>query len=170
MRLDLFDEARGLEFGDDAPARLEAVEAVITRGRRVADLRIGGQHIDQRQSVPLADFVVVEVVGGSHLDAARAECRVDEVVGDHRYFAVGQRQRERRPAEPAVALVVRMECDGGVAEQRLRPGRRDSHVTIAVGERIADVPERAILSSDCTSRSDSAVFSTGSQFTSRLPR
>ena len=84
VRLDLVQEAGGLEVGDDALARLEAVEAAIGGGRLVVDLRVGRQDVDQRQSQPLADLVVVEVMCGRQLDAARAEGGVDEFVGNQR--------------------------------------------------------------------------------------
>ncbi len=145
VRLDLLEEAGGLEVGDDALPRLEPVEPAIGGGRLVVDLRVRRQDVEQRQAAALPDLVVVEVVRRRQLHAARAEGGVRELVGEQRDLAAGERQRERRAVEAAVALVVRVKGDGDVAEHRLGARRRDRDVALAVRERIADVPERAVL-------------------------
>ena len=145
VRLDLLDEARGLEVGDDALPRLEPVEPAIGCGRLVVDSGVGRQDVDERQAAALPHLVVVEVVRRRQLHAAGAERGIRELVREQRDLAAGQRQRERRAVKPAIALVVRVKGDGDVAEHRLGTRGRDGHVTLAVRERIADVPERAVL-------------------------
>ena len=83
---------------------------------------------------------------------------------------VGQRQADLLADEVLVALILGVHRDGGVAEHRLRAGRGDDEMRRAVLQRIAQMPELAFLRLACTSRSDSALSSTGSQLTSRLPR
>ena len=62
VRLYLLDEAGRFELGDDLLARHEAIESAVSVGRVLVELRIGREDVDLRQVVPLADFVVVEVV------------------------------------------------------------------------------------------------------------
>jgi hypothetical protein len=95
--------------------------------------------------VPRADLEVVEIVRRRDLHAAGAENRIDVGVGDHRYPAVGERQRDVRADEVLVSLVVRMDRDRDVAEHRLGTRRRDDEMPFAIGERIADVPELTVL-------------------------
>ncbi len=141
VRLDLFQEPRRLEVGDDAFAGLEAVEAAVGRRGFVADLRVRGQDIDEREPEPLPHLVIVEIVRGRQLDAAGAKGRVGELVGDERDLAARERQRQFLSGEPAVSLVAGMEGDGHVAEHRFGPRRRDRDMTLAVREGIADVPQ-----------------------------
>ena len=62
VRLDLLEQAERLEVGDHALARLEAIEAAILLRHFVVERRVRVEDVDQRQVVPLADLVVVEVV------------------------------------------------------------------------------------------------------------
>ena len=147
VRLDRFQQSLGLEVGDDARARIEAVETLI-RGRcRFVDAGIDGEDVDQRQVVPAADGMVVEVVRGGDLDAAGAECGVDVVVGDDRDQSAGQRQQDLSADQVPVAFVLRMHRDGRVAKQGFRAGGGDDQYlrrrpALAVGDGITDVPER----------------------------
>ena len=89
--------------------------------------------------------MVVEVVGGCDLHAARAELRVDVVVGDDRDLAVGERQAQRLADERGIAFVTGVDRDGDIAQHRLGSCGGDDEVTAAVGERIAQVPERTVF-------------------------
>jgi hypothetical protein len=89
----------------------------------------------------LTDLVVVEVVSRCDLDAAGAELRVDVLVGDNRYQPAGQRQTDRLADQVCIAAIVRVNGDGRVAEHRLRPRRGDDERLVAIGERVAKVPE-----------------------------
>ena len=85
MRFDLLDQARLFEIRNDQLARLEAVHAAISLGSFIADARAAREHVDHRQIVAQADFVIVEIVGRSDLDAAAADFRIDVLIGDDRY-------------------------------------------------------------------------------------
>ncbi len=87
-----------------------------------------GEDVDDRQRVPPADLVVVEVVPRRDLDAAGAECRIDVVIGDDRNHAVGERQADVLPDEMPIALVLGVHGDGGVAQHGLRTRGRDDQM------------------------------------------
>ncbi len=100
-------------------------------------------HGDGRQAVALADLEVVRVVRRGHLDGAGAELGVDVLVGDDRDGAVGQRQLDEPADQVLVALVLRVDGDGRVAEHGLGAGggNDDGVVTLAVrhGDELAVV-------------------------------
>ena len=162
VRLDLLDEARRLEPLDDPLARREAVDAVqvaasrrvrasrrqpLEEGRVVAqiELRLDVEDVDLRQVVPPADLEIVEVVRRRDLDRAGALLGIGIFVRDDRNAPADQRQDRVLADQVAVALVVRMDRDGGVAEHRLGPRRRDDDVSVVSAfDRIFDVPERAL--------------------------
>ena len=166
--LDLLQPTLGLGAGDDGLSGDEAVEAdQFSRdlGRVIGgDGGEGVQDVDRRQARPLSDAEVVEVVGGRDLDRARALGRIGIVVGDDRHATAGDRQDDLLADERGIAFVVRMDCDAGVAEHGLGPGRGDDDVVAgleggrlalvveldrvferhAVGERIGEVPIRTL--------------------------
>ena len=167
MRLDLNQQAGGVEVGDDQFARVETIQAAVFFGDVVArrnHLRLVGEDVDHRQRVALADRVVVEVVRGGDLDHAGAEGLVDVVVGDHRDAATGQRQFHELAVQGEVTRVFRIHHRRGIAEHGFRAGGCDDHVVAgfaqdldAVGidlhmlvartirERVADRPHVAVL-------------------------
>ncbi len=120
------------------------------------------------QLVTLADLEVVRVVRGGHLDGAGAEGRIHMGIGDDRDATPGQRKFDIRADEVPVALVVRMNGDGGVAEHGLGPGGGDDDrvVTIAVPDGDSS-PSSSVCS---TSMSDSAVRHRGHQLMMRSAR
>ena len=98
------------------------------------------------------DLVVVVVVGRRDLHRAGAERALDGLVGDDRHVALDERDPDPPPDEVAVARVVGMDGDRGVAEDRLGPRRGDGDRRVRVGlagrlvdEVVADRPERAGL-------------------------
>ncbi len=166
--VDLFQQAHGVELGDDGLARIEAVhvrvavrqvgiDLVVRRPVDVEHLGLGEhrgvavEDIDQRQVMTLADLVVVEVMRRGDLHAAGTELEVDVVVGDDRDQAVDQRQHDVTADQALVALVLRVHGDGGVTEHGFRTGSGDHQVIqavcslAAVGQRITQVPEMTFL-------------------------
>ena len=128
------------------------------------------EHADERQVMPPPDLEVVEVVRRRDLDRAGALLRIGILVGDDRDAAADQRQDRVAADELGVALVARMHRHRGVAEHRFRPRRRDrdegrrsiSSIGYLMYQRCP------CTSTCCTSRSEIAVSSFGSQLTSRL--
>jgi hypothetical protein len=100
----------------------------------------------------------------------RAELAVHVFVGDDGNEAVGKRQAHVAADEVPVAVVVGMHGHGGVAEHRLGARGRDHEEAAAVRERIAQVPEAAVLLLRLHLEVGHAVCSTGSQWMRRLPR
>ena len=160
-----------VEVGDHALARLEAIEPAIGRGHLVVQRRIGREHVDQRQRMALADLVVVEVVRRRDLHAAAAEGRVDVVVRDDRDQSIGERQPDASPDQVPIALVLRdarpRPCRRAWSRGGSWPPRRARCRLRAGSAGARGCPLRVRRA---TSRSDSAVCSTGSQLTRRWPR
>ena len=95
--------------------------------------------------MPLSDLEIVEVVRRGDLDGAGAFLRVRIFVGDDRDAAPDERQDGMLADEVAVALVVGMHRDAGVAEHGLGPRRRDrDEAALLALDRVADVPELAL--------------------------
>ena len=143
LRLD--QQAERVQVGDDALARLEAIQAAVGGGCVVVDRRVEREHAEHRQTVALADCMVVGVVRRRHLDDAGAELAVDVGVGDHRDRALGERQPHAPADEGAVAFVVGMHHHRGVAEHGLGARRGHDQRAAAVLERIADQPQEAVF-------------------------
>jgi hypothetical protein len=70
----------------------------------------------------------------------------------------------------AVALVVGVDRDAGVAEHGLGPRRRDHDHLIRADHRVAQLPQEPSSSTVSTSRSLTTVWLTGSQLIIRLAR
>ena len=85
--------------------------------------------------MPQTDLEVVRVVGRCDFDCAGTEFRVDMFVGDDDQLTVcDERMRQRLADQVAVALVVGMHRDRGVAEHRLHPGGGHHDVRFGIVE------------------------------------
>ncbi len=126
-------------------ASLEAVHAVELRSG-VDDPALGVQDGDHRQLVSYPDFEVVRVVCGRDLDGAGAEFGVHVLVGDDSHRPVHERVRQAGTDQMAVALVVGMDRDRGVAQHRLDPSGGHHDVGLRVLQRA--VPEGHQLTVD----------------------
>ena len=92
------------------------------------------------------------VVGRCDLDRTGAEVTVHDRVGDDGHVPLDERDADAAPDERAIAIVVRVDGDRRVAEDRLRPRRRNGDRRSGIGlagglvdEVVADGPERARL-------------------------
>ena len=140
-----FQQALRLQVGDDLLACDEAVEAAIGRRRVVVERGVEVQHAEHRQTVALADRIVVGVVCRRDLDNAGAELAVDIGIGDHRDLAARERQLHARTNELGVAFVVGMHHQRDVAEHRLGPRGGHGQMAGAADQWIADQPQRAVF-------------------------
>ncbi len=120
--VDLFQQAERIEVGHDRFTRVEAVHAAVLFRRVVVDLGVQREDGNQRQVVALAHRVVVEVVGGRHLDHAGAELAVHVFVGDDGNLTLGQRQLDGLADQVLIALVVRVHHHRRIAEHGLGSG------------------------------------------------
>jgi len=143
VRFGLEQEAAGLQVFDDLLAGFIAVHAAVHR-HIGGDVRVSCQHVDDGQSVPQTDLEVVRIVSRCDLHDAGPEIPFDIGVRDDRDLLVHQRQDDGLADQVLIALVLRMDRHGGVAEQRLRAGRRQVKPTAAIRQRITDVIERAL--------------------------
>ena len=83
----------------------------------------------------LAQHVVVHIVGGSDLQAARTKLDVDIIILDDRDDAVDQRHYDFLAAQPLVLGVGRVDAHGGVAHDGLwtRGGHHSIAATLLIG-------------------------------------
>ena len=138
--LDLDEIATGLEVLDDAAARLVAVQPLVFAAEAV-DGGVVVHHANLLQPVALADEEVVRVVRGRDLHAAGAEFLIHILVRDDRNLPPDERKDQRLAHEPGIALVVRADGDGGVAQQRLRTRGGDDDIAVRILDGITDMPE-----------------------------
>ena len=125
---DLLEQAGRLELRDDPLPRLEPVEPAEPLRHGVVQLRVRGHHVEGREAVARGDLEVHRVVGGRHLHHAGPEGGVDGGIRDDRHQPVHEREADLLADEVPVPLVVRVHGHAGVAEHRLRPGRRHHDV------------------------------------------
>ncbi len=93
-----FEQALGFEIMDDAFAGFKAIDLGIGAGHGV-ERAVGIEDAENADLalVPLPDGVVVRVVAGCNLDAARAQGRVGPFVQDERDGAIEEREQDLSP-------------------------------------------------------------------------
>ncbi len=128
----------------DCLARVEAVHPLETSAGG-GDPRLGVDDDDLCQAVAVPDLEVHRVVGGSDLHRPGAELGVDGGIGNDRDLPAEQRQPHDLADGVAIAVVVGVNGDGGVAQHRLGPRRRHLDAALVVPKRVADVDELAHL-------------------------
>ena len=161
--LDFFQQAGGVEVGDDLLARLETVHADVTWRNQLAfvflvfaNRGVGGEDVDQPAvnlfadgelvAVALPHAIVIEVVRRGDFDAAGAELGVDVfLVGNDGNLATGERQFQQFANHVFVAFIMRVDSHGAVAEQGFRARGGDHQMTVAVGQRVTHVPHVAVF-------------------------
>ena len=93
----------------------------------------------------LADLVVVKVVSRRDFEATGPELPVHIIIGNDRYLSSRQRQLNLFANQVAVPVIVRVNRDGGVTQHGLGPGCRHHEVAASRSQRVAQVPEMALL-------------------------
>ncbi len=121
------------------------MSAAVAQERFVAfEIEIGFEveHVDQRQLVPPSDLEIVEVVRRRDLDRAGALLGIGIFVRDDGNAPPDQRQDGVPPDQVAVAPVIGVHGNGGVAEHGLGPRRcnRDESA-VASFDGIPEMPE-----------------------------
>ena len=143
--LDRDQRALGFQIGDDFGAGFVAIESSVDAALCI-DMRRLIHHVDGWQAVALPQSKIVRVVGGRYFDRTCPEFAVHIVVGDDGDFAPDQRQPQPLAVKMQIAFVVGMHRDGGVAQHRLRPSRRDGDETAWLLQNlVAYLPEAAFL-------------------------
>src|SRR6202007_1642273 len=79
----------------------------------------------------------------SNLDGAGTELRINCGICDDWNLAANQRQLNHPADQILEALVVRINCDGAIAQHCFRPCCSNGYVSRAVEQRVSNVPEVA---------------------------
>ena len=142
--LDLLQIAARLQVGHDGLAGLVAVHTGVLAA---VGGHVGGlvQHLHDGQVVALAYLEVVGVMGGGDLHHAGAELHVHIGVGDDGDLLVQQGQQHLLAVQVLVALVVRMDGHGGIAQHGLGTGGGQNQELVGAHNGVLQVPEAALL-------------------------
>ena len=129
---------------DDEFPRLLALHSAVFFGNVVVERAVGIEKVDYFEVVPLSDFPVVRVVGGRNLHHSRPEFLVDVAVGDYRDFLVDEGKDDLLSDKILVPLVIGIDGDGSIAEERLRARRGDLDSSRTVGKIIINMVHRTL--------------------------
>ena len=116
------EEAEFLESLDGFHPRFEAVESGEALSRKVIECPVGIHDVDDGEVVPQADLVVGLVMGGCHLEDARAEFEIDSLVADDRELHLDiewEGTADMLADQVGVALILGIHGDGRVTHDRL---------------------------------------------------
>ena len=108
-------------------------------------LAVIGEAADQGQVVTETDLEVIGVVGGGDLDDTGALFHVGVLVADDGDFLVQQGQDDGAAVELLVALVIRVDGHGHVAQHGLGTGGGDLQALIGTLDGVQQIPEVAVL-------------------------
>ena len=86
--------------------------------------------ICHREIVAESDFIVVNVVSRSNLEAAGTETDFNIGILNDRYLLVYQRDEDLLAFKPMIAFVVRIDADCGICHDCLRSGRRNDDIFV----------------------------------------
>ena len=103
------------------------------------------QHVDEFQSVPLADFKVIEIMSRGNFYRTGTKFHIDILVGNDRDLPINQRQQYGLSDQLLIAFVFRINSYGSITEHRFRAGGRNDQVLIGPLDRVTQVPEVALL-------------------------
>ena len=142
--LDLHEVASRVEGLREGLAGLETVLSLEFTADRV-DRAVGVEHVDDLEAVLLAEFVVVGVVGGGHLEATGSELAVDVLVENDRNAASSHGNDGPLAVQVGVPLVLRVNADGRIGEDGLRTGRGDGEPIVRALDLVAHVVQLGLL-------------------------
>ena len=97
--------------------------------------------INGRQVMLLPQLVVVDVVGRGNLQTAGTEVHGYVLIQDNGHLAVDQRYDGRFAMQVLVALIVRVDAHGRIAQDGLRPGGGDGYSGVFARHRVGHVVE-----------------------------
>ena len=110
----------------------------------VAHATVSRDHRQLLEAVINAELVVERVVTRRDLERAGRELLLDALVGDHGHPTLDEGHDDLTADQLPVALVVGMHRHGDVREDRRRANGGDRDVSVAIGERIANVGQRVV--------------------------
>ena len=138
------DEAFGPQRGHHRCPGLFGLHPAEGLGGGVGYAAVFADHRYLLEPVGTPDVEVRGVVPGRDLQRAGSELGVHVLVGDDLEAAADQRKSRRLTDQPRVALVGRVNGDGGVGEHGLRPHRGHRDRTGAGLERVVHEVERVL--------------------------
>ena len=164
LRLEPVDDRDSSVLSTHAEERPGLVGHPVAPAELVGDRAVGRHHVDDRKFVPETDVPVVGIMGRRDLEEAGGHRRLgivdrfgskpeffgdlrrqnDVLVLDDGNDPTGDRQSNRSPAEFRGAGILGIHRDRGVTEHRFGTSRRHGHESIAIRERILEVPHVAL--------------------------
>ena len=106
------------------------------------------ENVDLFKVVALTHGIVVRIMSGSGLHAARAELGVDIVVGKNRNLATHNRQIDRLANKMLITLVLRAYRNTSIAQHGFGTGGGNNHIFHSIdwlGKRVAQIPQVALF-------------------------
>ena len=99
--------------------------------------------------MPLANLVVVSVVGRGHFKAAGSEVHLDVVVFDNRYLPVDQRNEHLLATQSVIAFIGGIHANSGICHNGFGTGSGDyqeviGRIAFTVRNKIAEMVEMAL--------------------------
>ena len=141
---DLDQTAFCLQICNDCLAALVAVHTLVLAAVCV-DGCIVVEHQNLLQIMAQTHLKVVRVVARRGLDTAGTELLVDIIVGKDRNLTADDRQDCLFADQVLIALVVRIDCNAGIAHEGLRAGGRYDDALVRILNVILDIPQLARL-------------------------
>ena len=140
--IDLFQQAQRVKVGDNPLARLEPIEALVSRWHRVVQRTVGVEDVDHLEAIALANFEVVEVVRRGDLYRARTGLRVGIGIAGNGNETTDQRQVDGFADQRLIARVFGVHHHAGIAQHGFRAGGGNGDMApILTVDGVAEVPE-----------------------------
>ena len=143
-RLDLDEISARLQIFDDFFAALVNIHARIFAAR-FCHMAVVRHHVDDFEIVPQANLKVVRVVGGRNFHHAGSEIHFHIFIRDQRDFLIDQGQDQFFAHQAPIALILRMDGHGRIAEHCFRTSGCKLNIAAAIRKRVAHMPEGAVL-------------------------
>ena len=126
--LGFFQQSGGFQILGYFTAHHKAVFAgVFGHATFVVQRTVVVQNINYGQVVFFAQFIVVQVVGGRYLEAARAKIHGHIFVGNDRDLAVGERNQRHSAVQMPVPPIIWVHANGRIRQNRFGAGSSDDN-------------------------------------------
>ena len=142
--LDLNQGSCCIQICDDLLAAFHTVKTLVLAAVFI-DGGIVVEYQNLLQIMALTHLEVVRVMARRNLNAAGTELHLNVLVCEDRDLTVHQRQNRLLADQMGIALIVRVDGYTGIAHIGLRTGGCDNQGFIRARNRIADVPQLAVL-------------------------
>ena len=141
VRFNFLEQPGSLELSDDLRSGIKTVQSPEALRGLIVYFGLGGQYIDHGQIVTLAYGVVIEVMRGRNFDAAGTELGIHVIICNDGDGPPRERQVDSLSHQIAIALIVGVDRNGGIAQHGFGTGRRDDQMTLAAAQGVAEMPQ-----------------------------